>query len=302
MNIIVSGATGFVGRNLVALLIEKGYDVTILIRSAKNIEDEILNKINVVIHDFSNSEIPNGLTGKYDLFFHFAWEGTSGNARKDYVIQYQNVIRNCNAIKLSKKLGCSRFVNAGSIMEYDCLDSFLNGYNPPENYIYNISKFAADYSSRAIANGCGIDYINVIISNIYGVGEVSDRFINVMIKKMLNNEDIALSSCEQLYDFIYITDAVEAILLAGIDGLNNNSYYIGNKKLIKLKEYVLKMHSIVGGTSHLKFGSIPTDTKIFDYKYIATDKLYELGFSPKISFDRGIELTKDWIINYDNGF
>ena len=48
-----------------------------------------------------------------------------------------------------------------------------------------------------------------MISNIYGPGELSPRLVNTSIRKMLKGEHCAFSAGEQIYDFIYITDAAK---------------------------------------------------------------------------------------------
>lgn len=69
--------------------------------------------------------------------------------------------------------------------------------------------------AKIVSVNAEIEYINVIISNIYGAGEESERFFNTTLRKMMNHEKIPLTHGEQMYDFIYVSDAVRAIILAG---------------------------------------------------------------------------------------
>lgn len=82
--------------------------------------------------------------------------------------------------------------------------------------------------ARAIAGSLGIDYIRAVISNIYGAGEKSPRLINTTIRKLLNGEHCAFSAGEQLYDFIYVTDAAKMFAALGDSGKSNKTYYIGD--------------------------------------------------------------------------
>ncbi len=303
MNILITGATGFVGRNLTRYYVDNtDHNVTVIVRDKSKVEADLVDKITIVVADmnqYSSMRLP---LEEYDLFYHFAWNGTSGPSRKDVKIQNDNVKYTCDAVFLAQKYRCEKFINAGSIMEYECIDNYEKNFVPPESYIYNISKFAADYEAQAISNALGIEYVSAVISNIYGVGEISARFINVMIRKMIHNEAIDLSSCEQLYDFIYISDAVRAISLVGEKGINNTRYYIGNQKLLKLKEFIIKMYNLCNSSSELKFGMIKNFINDDYYKSVNIGGIYELGFIPKVSFEEGIILTRDWLKEYGNEF
>ena len=295
MRVIISGATGFIGKRFTRLLLDKGCFVTCIVRNKSKESDEGLDVVEAELSDYADLQFES----KYDYFFHFAWDGTSGDSRNDYEKQINNIRYTCEAVKLAKRIGCSRFVYAGSIMEYECIDSYIKDSVPAASYFYHIAKLSADYMGQTLANSLGIDYLAMIISNIYGEGEESQRFINVVSKKMLRNEMIELTECSQLYDFIYMDDAVEAMWYATEKGKNNQRYYIGNSDQKILKEYVLKMKEIYNSESDLRFGALKSGS-FFNYDIIDTKKLEELGFIPQVTFDEGINKMKEWF--YDKGF
>ena len=162
---------------------------------------------------------------------------------------------------------------------------------PGMGYIYSIAKLSADFMAKVLAGNYGISYSGVIISNIYGAGEHSARFIYTVLNKMMENIEIELTHGEQLYDFIYISDATDAIKLVAECGCAGSDYYIGNSVQRRLKEYVLEMKDVAGSTSELKFGSIDFNGSMNVYDTIDTKKMErELSFIPKISFEQGIKL------------
>ena len=254
MRAIVTGATGFVGQWLVRELCANNHDVTVIVRDEKKVPAEWRNSVEIVesaLENYGNLEKSDFKYESYDVFFHFAWAGTSGHDRSNYDMQLRNVFAACESINLAKRLLCRRFLNAGSLMEYDVMKYLpQDGAEPTAAYIYGISKMTADFMLKTLAVREGIEYINVIISNIYGVGENSARFLNQLLRKLICNERMSLTSGEQLYDFIYVTDAVKGIVYAAQKGKNNSVYYIGNRKPQPLKEYILQclqlwhLHSI----------------------------------------------------------
>ena len=294
MKVIISGATGFVGEKLVKYMLESGDHVVVIVRDKGKLDQSIINKVNVIEAELSDYTQLDIKEDDYDVFFHLAWSGTSGPERGNYLTQIDNIRYSCDAVSLAKRIGCKRFVYAGSIMEYECLSDFMQNSVPPINNCYSVSKYTADFMTQAIANNIGIEYVGIVISNIYGEGEESKRFINTTIKKMIKGESIELSSCEQLYDFIYISDAVRAIYLVAKAGMNNQRYYIGSIEQIPLKQYVIQMKEVCNSNSELLFGKIKSSSKGLDYSVIDSKKIYELGFKSEVSFAEGIKRIGEW--------
>lgn len=301
MRAVVTGATGFVGTWLVKELLKQNDEVTIIVRDKKKVQTEWLGKVEVVeasLEQLQNLTSCDFAQKTADIFFHLAWAGMSREKRADIDLQLENIRATAEAVKLAKKLCCKRFVYAGSIMEYEAIqyvtsDDGMAGMGS----IYSVAKVTGDYIAKTLAVQECMEYINVIISNIYGAGEKSERFLNTTLRKMLRNEEIAMTHGTQLYDFIYVTDAVKAILLVAKEGRANASYYIGNAEQRMLRDYVLEMKSVLHSNSELLFGAIPFAGTMLTYKEFDTKKLQEMGFMPEVSFEEGIIRTRDWILS-----
>lgn len=294
MKAVVTGATGFLGTHLVEELVSQDYEVIAVGRDVSKMPAEWQTDNRIECLEYSVEALSEK---NADVFFHFAWNGTAGDARADESIQLDNVKLACEAVKVAKAMGCKRFVHAGSLMSYEVVNSFSSeSFIPGKNRIYSIGKLTAEYMSKTIAIAEQIEYVNVIISNVYGVGERSARFINSTVKKMLSNETIPLTAGTQQYDFIYVTDAVKAIILVAEKGQNLGNYYIGNSKQIPLREFVERMYKVLDSTSELRFGVVPMEAIVLDYNELDTGRLErELGFKPQVSFEEGIKKLGDWL-------
>lgn len=304
MKVVVTGATGFVGKWLVRELLTQGDEVTVIVRNCKRVPEEWNGKVQVVEAslDQLSQLLPQNFVWKTaDIFFHMAWAGTSGMERADSVLQLKNVQAACDAVRLAKQLQCNRFVNAGSIMEYEAMQFIpQKGTLPGMGNIYSTAKLTADFMAKTVATKEEMDYINVIISNIYGAGERSARFLNTTLRKMINNEVIPLTHGRQLYDFIYASDAARGIVLAGKKGEKNAAYYIGNSSQRPLKEFILEMYDTIKSESELLFDKVPLTGAMLTYEEFDTKGLKKLGFVPEVSFDEGVLLTRDWILEEEN--
>ena len=296
--VIVTGANGFIGKTLVNALLEKGYHVVALDIRFDDVlaNDERVTCVNVMNKEVIAlaEEIPHQ---EYQCFFHLAWAGTSGPARADYVVQLNNVKLACDYIKLCSEIGCKRVVYASSINEmetYEYLQS--DDIEPAGGYIYGTGKLAAHLMGETVAKLNGIEFIPVIITNIYGVGEKSARMIYTSINKLVHKEHCSFTAGYQTYDFIYITDAINSIIAVAEKGKAFNRYYIGSGEPKPLREFLLEMRDIVDPDAELGLGDIPFKGVDISYDQFDLKKVErDTGYRNEVPFAEGIRMTADYI-------
>ncbi len=303
-NVIVTGANGFIGRTLVKSLLEKDYHVVAVdIR----FDDELNNDPRIVCVNVLNkalSEIKNSIPkADYSCFFHLAWAGTSGPARADYALQLNNVKLTCDYVQLCKDIGCKRVVYASSINEmetYEYLQS--DDIEPSGGYIYGTGKLAAHLMGETVAKMNGIEFIPVIITNIYGVGEKSARMIYTSINKLIHKEHCSFTEGHQMYDFIYLTDAINSIIAVAEKGKAFNRYYIGSGEPKPLREFLLEMRDIVDPEAGIGLGDIPFKGIDISYDQFDLKKVQrDTGYINQVPFPDGIRMTAEYIRSEING-
>lgn len=294
-NVIVAGAGGFIGKNLVRDLIKRGYAVTAL---AKNFDDELQSVATCVsVKDKSIEEIAGELSEQYSCFFNLAWSGTSGLMRADYNTQLSNVKLTCDYVRLAAIIHCPRVIYASSINEmetYEYLQS--NDIEPSGGYIYGTGKLAAHLMGETVAYQNGVEFIPVIITNIYGIGEKSARLIYTSIVKLLKGEHCSFTEGYQTYDFIYITDAINSIVEVAEKGKAFTRYYIGGGDPKPLREFLLQMRDIVDPDAELGLGDIPFKGININYNQFELKRVEkDTGYKNRISFEEGIRITAEYI-------
>lgn len=297
-NVIVTGANGFIGKTLVNALLENDYRVVALDIRFDDVlvNDERVTCVNVMNKEVAAlaEEIPHQ---EYRCFFHLAWAGTSGPARADYAVQLNNIKLACDYIKLCSEIGCKRVVYASSINEmetYEYLQS--DDIEPAGGYIYGTGKLAAHLMGETVAKLNGIEFIPVIITNIYGVGEKSARMIYTSINKLVHKEYCSFTAGYQTYDFIYITDAINSIIAVAEKGKAFNRYYIGSGEPKPLREFLLEMRDIVDPEAELGLGDIPFKGVDISYDQFDLKKVErDTGYKNEVPFAEGIRMTAEYI-------
>ena len=297
---IITGAGGFVGKALCKELSQSGIEVIAL---ARKIDDEDayfdgiqhVKYVKVVMDDYKRlSDLIEDRD--VDVLFHLAWEGSSGKLRADEQVQMDNIRYTCDLIREVSKIGCKRVVYASSIMTEEVRVCVENEICPGMSALNSTAKLTAGYMGQALAGALKVEFVHAVISNIYGPGEKSPRLINSSLRKMLNGTRCSFSPGDQMYDFIYVTDAAKAFALVGDKGKNNGIYYIGNSKQRPLKEYLLEMRDRVDETIEIGLGDLDFDGVSLDFSVWDTHRLeIELGFRPEVSFCDGIDRTLEWI-------
>ena len=142
------------------------------------------------------------------------------------------------------------------------------------------------------------DLFPVIISDIYGVGERSARMIYTSIKKLVNGEHCSFTQGYQMYDFIYITDAINSMIAVAEKGKPFNRYYIGSGEPKPLREFLIRMRDIVSPGSQIGLGDIPFKGIDISYDQFDLKKVErDTGYKNTIPFDKGIAMTADYIRN-----
>lgn len=301
---IITGANGFIGQALTQELSRNKIKVYAIIRNSQSdiTKIENLSNVTIIYCDLQHiSDIEEIISDRdIDVFFHLAWEGSSGSARTDSVLQLKNVQWAIDCVNLAKRMNCKKIVCTGSICEKESIASInIQGDYLPLSYIYGSAKLTAHCMCSAVAGNIGIPLLWPIITNAYGIGEYSPRFINSTIRKMLNKEQLSFTKATQNYDFVYISDIARALFLIGAKGKPFHEYLIGSSHPRPLKDYINIMGSIINPNQKLKFGdivflgkSLPIET--YDCSQIKKDT----GFEASIPFAEGIKMTAEWMKKY----
>lgn len=304
--VLITGAAGFVGSALVKECLKKGlfvYAIDIVDNPSSRLPLDN-NKLVYIKKDLTKfNDLESELSDKnIDTFYHFAWKGSAGPLREDYISQVDNALLTVELMKFAKSIACTKFVFAGSIMEFETNEAVYSQETKPQmTYLYGVGKSLAHLLCKPIANKIGIDLVWGYITNTFGVGESSPRLINNTIRKCINHEPLNFTSAAQNYDFIYIDDVAKAFCLLGEKGKANKAYMIGSGHARPLKEFLSKLIKIcdpdaVANFGNVTFTGVNQSLEIFSIKEIEND----CGFKPQVSFEEAVKKTFNWLKKEEN--
>lgn len=300
--VIISGADGFVGSYIVDCFLAQNVEVLAIDINPEPRRLSENKKLKYICCDVSDVNCLRVMLqdNDCDAMIHMAWKGSAGIEREDYKLQMQNALDAIACMRLAKEIGCKKFLCAGSIMEYEIEAAVhAQGSTPGMGYMYGMGKYVAHCMCKSVAAQIGIDLIWPMITNAYGVGERSPRFINNTLRKMINHEPLQFTSATQNYDFIYVTDVAKAFYLIAEKGKPFCEYMIGSGNARPLREFILEMQQTLAPDMEPVFGDIPfTGTNMplstFDISAIQID----CGFNPEISFVEGTKKTMEWLKSF----
>lgn len=286
---IVTGATGVIGTALVEELIDREIEVLVLCRFDSKRIDNIPKNPLVTIKDCSLEKLSQFVgenDSKYDVMFHLAWAGTTGEARDNIYIQNKNIEYSLDAVKLAKRVGCEAFIGIGSQAEYGRVEGMLRSNTPtfPETG-YGMAKLCAGLMTRKLAKQLEIKHNWIRVLSIYGPNDGYQSMVMSTISKLRGGEIPKLTKGEQIWDYLYSKDAARAMISVAEKGIDGKVYVLGSGDGQPLREYIETIKEVVAPEGKLGLGEIP---------YAINQVMYLVADISEISNDTGWKPTTDF--------
>ncbi len=322
--ILITGAAGFIGSHVVRLFVNKYSDYKIInldkltyAGNLLNLKDiEKLPNYEFVKGDITDANFIQELFTKYqfDGIIHLAAEShVDRSIANPLEFVMTNVIGTVNLLNAAKQTWKENMSNKqfyhvstdevyGSLGE-DGLFVETTAYDPRSPY--SASKASSDHFVRAYHHTFGLPIVLSNCSNNYGQNQFPEKLIPLFIHNIRNNKPLPVyGKGENVRDWLYVLDHARAIDVIFHKGKNGETYNIGgnnewkNIDLIKLMCKIMdKKLGRENGTSE-KLISYVKDRAGHDMRYaIDSSKLKnELGWTPSLVFEEGIEITIDWYL------
>lgn len=289
MKAVITGANSFIGQYLSKALYHRGWEIIQVVRRPFPCE----NGIQQVYLPMEEYRKLGEITGGCDCFVHLAWNGTRGATRMDKVRQENNLVHSLEGVYSMLQVGCGRLITAGSQAEYGPSQVMITEETPcAPNTEYGKAKLAFYEQASKLCIAAGVDYKEPRFFSLYGPDDYEGTMIVSVLKEMLENRPCRLTQGVQMWDFLYIEDAVDALVGLCEKACSNGVYNFGSGDVRQLKEYILEMAEITNTKSELQFGAIPyPDTGMVSLWPDISKLKKELDWSPQVRFAEGIQIV-----------
>lgn len=262
MRYIITGASSFIGTELVAYLLRHGHTVTAVCRPGSKGQSKLPQEVETVglemkDYDRLGQHIPGA-----DIFVNLAWGGTGHSGRDIADIQKDNITYTKAAMAEAAKMGCRLFVEAGSQAEYGSTTCPQTEDMPCAPFSeYGRAKLKIKEELFRLSEITGIKYIHLRIFSIIGENDHPWTLVSSAIDRMLRNEPVDLSPCTQNWNFLYVKDAARQICTLCDKAINDpyfrhEIYNIASDDTRQLKCFVERMKELTGSASPLNYGAV----------------------------------------------
>lgn len=299
--VLVTGGAGFIGSNVVELLLEKGIKVRVYDNLSTGFLKNIEGKEIEFIHDdiLNQNSISKACKGM-DAVFHMA--ASVGRQRSIDNPQYDsqvNILGTINLLEGMRKHSVRKIIYSSSAAIFGELTTNTIRENHPQNADspYGVSKLAAEKMIIAYGNIYGIIGICLRYFNIYGVKQRYDVYGNVIpifAHRIFNNEPLIIfGDGEQTRDFVNVKDIATANYLSAIKCNKTTVFNLGSGSSITINKLAKKMSELSGEMVDIKYEpERPADVKHCKADNHLVKKT--IGFIPRVKLDKGLSEYMSW--------
>lgn len=300
--VLVTGATGFLGRHLVRRLVALGNRPTIMLRPGVPSPDGF-SVVNALLED--ETSLRNAvLQSRPDVIFHLAARTeTTRGAAFDSIMMTQNLAATVALARTAAEIGVSRFVAFGTCEEYGRqTPPFAETLSAAPLSPYSASKAAATVWLSMMHDTQAFPAVILRPFLAYGPGQAPPRMVASACLAAIRGDDFAMTSGRQHRELTYIGDMVDGILLSAVtQGAVGRIINLGSGQEHRIADIVRMIFDLADATGRPLIGAIP-DRPNEMQRFCADIALAEsvLGWKATTSLETGLRKTLDWARAHGN--
>jgi len=308
--VIIFGGAGFIGSHLTKKLVQLGHQVSVvdnLSRGKKEIFSSILPKINFFeTNIFTDQKLKEKIEGNQIVFNLAALNtGVDYDMGRTQLMFEDNMLLQLLPLRAAgQTTSVKKFVQISSasvysrqVMEHQVPtpENALEGEPEPSKLGYGLAKRMGEYLAQWYAQNTTLETVCARFINVYGEDDNFDEkghFIPVMIRKFLTAKQSVrvFGSGNQQRSFLYVEDAVDALLLLAEQGNRGEAYNVDAGEEYSVKQVVNLIAKLTQKTD-LSINYDTTKPEGSQRRLLDNSKLVQLGWEPQVRFETGLQRT-----------
>ncbi len=296
---LITGATGFIGTNLIRRLLADRWQISVVIQKGLSAEPlgESAGRVELFHLDGTTDQLREIVSrAKPDVVFHLASLFLASHTSEQIVpLIESNVLFGTQLLEAMTANGIKRLVNVGTFWQH-----FESRELDPVN-LYAATKQAFEAVLAYYVSARNIRALTLKLYDTYGIGDPRKKLIAILGEAAASKTELAMSPGEQLLSLVYVDDVVEAFVIAADrlfegEGGGYESFAVRADELISVKDFVALYSRVSGKEISVKFGGRPYREREVMVPWLGTTLP---GWKPKVSLEEGIRrvttVGKNWI-------
>jgi UDP-glucose 4-epimerase len=299
MRCLVTGASGFVGSAVVQHLLERGHQVSVLLRpnSSPVRLEAFLKMVKVISGDLSDTDSLRQAIARHpvDAVVHLAWSGVTADDRNCPRHISQNLVATLAVWEAACAAGCKVWIGLGSQAEYGPQNGVLReDICPKPITAYGVAKLAAGLATAKMSEISGVRHVWLRLLSAYGPGDDERHMLPSVILSLLARKKPALTPGEQVWDYLYVDDAAAAIASA-LEQPISGVFNLGSGRTATIRSIVEQIRDMIHPGLPIGFGEVPyRDDQVMHLEADITRLSQATGWRPATSLQQGLRQTIEW--------
>ena len=297
---LITGSSGFIGSYIVRHIVENNLgEVIALIGKDTDLWriSDLISQIRLIKCNYNQIDAITDqiCSANPDTLIHAGWSGVINNDRNS-IVQLNNIKVMVDLLKLCESLGIRNFVGLGSQAEYGIPSGRVNESHPNKpTTLYGATKFSAYVAAQKTCELHDIRFKWIRVFSTFGPKDNPEWFFPYLINSLLSNKTPDLTGCEQLWDFLFVKDAAEAIVKVSVSPVASGVYNLGSGKARELRTIVELVKSQLNSDTMIHYGAKPyRDDQVMHLEADISKLQTDIHWKPRFEIEQAISETVQW--------
>jgi nucleoside-diphosphate-sugar epimerase len=300
MRVLLTGGTGFIGSHTVRALLQFGlHDVAVLVRPGADTWrlDDVLSRLTLIAGDLCRLDESRAAVERFapEAVVHLAWSGVLG-AERNNPRQDDNIQAALDCVRLAHAAGARHWIGLGSQAEYGPCGQRIDESMPTRPTTrYGQAKLAASRQTQRLCRSLGLRFAWLRLFSCYGPQDHPSWLVPYVALALLRGERPAVTLGQQRWDYLYVSDAAEAICHAVQTSDASGIFNLGSGQTETIRRIIEVLRDSIDPALSIGLGEVSYRPDQVMHLEANIERLTRAtGWRPRIELTIGLAKTVAW--------